>query len=73
MPGIYLASKSPRRKEILESLFPYGLVKAGDDKTMFNKTLSILDGNNIEIKQNTQFLTSNMCKQTIDFYKEISS
>ena len=60
-------------KEILETLFPFGLVKPNDDKAMLEKTLAILDGNNINIKQNTQFLTSNMCEQTIDFYKEISS
>jgi hypothetical protein len=35
--------------------------------------LAILDGDNINIKENTEFLTSNMCKETIDFYQEISS
>jgi glycosyltransferase involved in cell wall biosynthesis len=60
-------------KEILETLFPFGLVKPNDDQAMLEKTLAILDGNNINIKQNTEFLTSNMCEQTIDFYKEISS
>jgi hypothetical protein len=40
---------------------------------MLDKTLAILDGDGIEIKENTEFLTSNMCKQTIEFYKEISS
>jgi len=49
------------------------LVKPNDDKAMLEKTLAILDGNNINIKENTEFLTSNMCEQTIDFYKEISS
>jgi glycosyltransferase involved in cell wall biosynthesis len=60
-------------KEILETLFPFGLVKPNDDQAMLEKTLAILDGNNINIKENTEFLTSNMCEQTIDFYKEISS
>ena len=60
-------------KEILESLFPYGLVEPDNKESLLNKTLAILDGHNINIKENTEFLTSNMCKQTIDFYQEISS
>ena len=60
-------------KEILEALFPYGLVEPNDDKAILNKTLAILDGDGIEIKENTEFLTSHMCNQTIEFYKEISS
>ena len=60
-------------KEILEALFPYGLVEPDDDKAVLDKTLAILDGDGIEIKENTEFLTSNMCNQTIEFYKEISS
>ena len=60
-------------KEILETLFPYGLVEPDDQESLLKKTLAILDGDNINIKENTEFLTSNMCKQTIDFYQEISS
>ena len=60
-------------KEILETLFPYGLVEPDDKESLLNKTLAILDADNINIKENTEFLTSNMCKQTIDFYQEISS
>jgi len=60
-------------KEILETLFPYGLVEPDDKESLLNKTLAILDGDNINIKENTEFLTSNMCKETIDFYQEISS
>jgi hypothetical protein len=39
---------------------------------MLEKTLSILDGKSIEIKENTKFLTSKMCKDTIEFYREVS-
>ena len=43
-----------------------------DDKEMLDKTLAILEDKSPDIKANTKFLTSNMCKQTIEFYKEIS-
>ena len=39
---------------------------------LLKKSLSILDGHNIEINLNTKFLTSQMCDETIKFYKEIS-
>ena len=60
-------------KEILEELYPYGAVEPNDSKSLLNKSISILDGNNLEIKKNTKFLQSNMCQSTIDFYKEIVS
>ena len=60
-------------QEILESLYPYGSVSPNDDKEMLDKTLAILEDKSPDIKVNTKFLTSNMCKQTIEFYKEISS
>ena len=37
------------------------------------KSISILDGHNKDIKENTKFLKSNMCESTIDFYNEIIS
>ena len=58
-------------KEILEELYPYGSVEPNDTKSLLNKSISILDGNNKEIKENTKFLKSNMCQSTINFYKEI--
>ena len=60
-------------KEILEELYPYGSVEPNNTKSLLNKSLSILDGNNKEIKENTKFLKSNMCQSTINFYKEIIS
>ncbi len=60
-------------KEILEELYPYGAVEPNDSKSLLNKSISILDGNNLEIKKNTKFLQSNMCQSTIEFYKEIVS
>ena len=58
-------------KEILEELYPYGALESGDTKSLLDKSLSILDGNNLNIKENTKFLKSNMCKETINFYKDI--
>ena len=59
-------------QEILECLYPFGSVEPNDEKGMLEKTLSILDGKSIEIKENTKFLTSKMCKDTIEFYREVS-
>jgi glycosyltransferase involved in cell wall biosynthesis len=58
-------------KEILDELYPYGALEPGDTKSLLDKSLSILDGNNLNIKENTKFLKSNMCKETINFYKDI--
>ena len=60
-------------KEILTELYPYGSVEPNDSQSLLDKSISILDGNNQEIKKNTKFLKSNMCQSTIDFYKEIIS
>ena len=60
-------------KEILAELYPYGSVEPNDSQSLLDKSISILDGNNQEIKKNTKFLKSNMCQSTIDFYKEIIS
>ena len=60
-------------KEILEELYPYGAIEPNDSKSLLYKSLSILDGNNQNIKENTKFLKSNMCQSTINFYKEIIS
>ena len=60
-------------KEILEELYPYGCVEANDSKSLLEKSISILDGHNRDIKENTKFLKSNMCESTIDFYNEIIS
>ena len=60
-------------KEILEELYPYGCVEVNDSKSLLEKSISILDGNNRDIKENTKFLKSNMCSSTIDFYNEIIS
>jgi glycosyltransferase involved in cell wall biosynthesis len=59
-------------QEILECLYPFGSVEPNDEKGILEKTLSILDGKSIEIKENAKFLTSKMCKDTIEFYREIS-
>ncbi len=58
-------------QEILEELYPYGAVEPDDAESMLQKSLSILDGNNKNIKENKKFLKSNMCQETINFYKEI--
>ena len=58
-------------QEILEELYPYGAVEPDDAESMLQKSLSILDGNNTNIKENKKFLKSNMCQETINFYKEI--
>jgi glycosyltransferase involved in cell wall biosynthesis len=58
-------------QEILEELYPYGAVEPDDAGSMLQKSLSILDGNNTKIKENKKFLKSNMCQETINFYKEI--
>ena len=60
-------------QEILEELYPYGCVEVNDSKSLLEKSISILDGNNRDIKENTKFLKSNMCSATIDFYNEIIS
>ena len=58
-------------QEILEELYPYGVVEPDDAESMLQKSLSILGGNNTNIKENKKFLKSNMCQETINFYKEI--
>ena len=35
------------------------------------KSLSVLGGNNTNVKVNTRFITSQMCSDTLSFYKEI--
>ncbi len=60
-------------KEILEELYPYGCVEPNDSISLLKKSISILDGNNKDIKENIKFLKSNMCESTIDFYNEIIS
>ena len=60
-------------KEILEELYPYGAVEPNNEEELLDKTLSILDGNNTDIKINNKFLTSSMCSKTLNLYKEISS
>ena len=60
-------------KEILNELYPYGAIEPNSGNELLNKTLSILDGNNLDIIPNQKFLTSVMCKQTLDFYKDILS
>lgn len=60
-------------KEILEELYPYGCIDPENSKSMLEKSISILDGNNKYIKPNIKFLKSNMCQSTIDFYNEIIS
>ena len=59
-------------KEILDELYPFGAVSAYSEEELFNKTIMILDGKSPPIKKNTKFLTSKMCRQTLDLYKEIS-
>jgi glycosyltransferase involved in cell wall biosynthesis len=58
-------------KEILQELYPYGAVEPNNHSDLLDKTLSILNGNNLDIKTNSKFLTSEMCHKTISFYKEI--
>jgi glycosyltransferase involved in cell wall biosynthesis len=60
-------------KEILNELYPYGAIEFNDDKELLNKTLNILNGNNLNINTNKKFLTSEMCNQTLDFYKNTLS
>ena len=59
------------KKEILQELYPYGAVEPNNHNDLLDKTLSILNGNNLDIKTNSKFLTSEMCHKTISFYKEI--
>ena len=59
-------------KEILEELYPFGAIDLKKPKQLLEKTLEILDGNNCDIKSNNKFLTSLMCKETLEFYKESS-
>ena len=58
-------------KEILEELYPYGAVEVNNHEMLVEKSLSVLDGNNTDIKVNTRFITSQMCSDTLSFYKEI--
>ena len=47
------------------------LLEPDDEESMLQKSLSILDGNNTNIKKNKKFLKSKMCQETINFYNEI--
>lgn len=60
-------------EEILNELYPYGAITPDDEDELLKKSLSILDGDNSQTNLNTKFLTSQMCDETIKFYKEISS
>ena len=60
-------------EEILNELYPYGAITPDDEDELLKKSLSILDGDNTQTNLNTKFLTSQMCDETIKFYKEISS
>jgi len=60
-------------QEILQELYPYGAIEPGNDEELLQKTLNILDGNSTEVKPNTKFLTSRMCKETLRLYQEVSS
>ena len=59
--------------EILEELYPFGAIQPNNENELLNKSLSILDGNNIAIKANNKFLTSDMCLKTLNLYRDISS
>ena len=59
-------------KEILEELYPYGAIDPNKPKQLLEKTLEILNGNNCDINPNNKFLTSLMCKETLEFYKDSS-
>ena len=58
-------------KEILEELYPYGAVEVHNHEMLVEKSLSVLGGNNTNVKVNTRFITSQMCSDTLSFYKEI--
>lgn len=60
-------------KEILDELYPFGLVEAGNTEMMYNKSVSILNGENQDIKENSKFLKSKMCNETLKFYEEVIS
>jgi glycosyltransferase involved in cell wall biosynthesis len=60
-------------KEILDELYPFGAVDPKDIDSLLLKSLSILDGNDTPIKKNTKFITSEMCQQTLNLYRNISS
>ena len=60
-------------KEILEELYPYGSVEVDNHEMLVEKSISVLDGNNTNVKVNTRFITSRMCSDTLNFYKEILS
>ena len=59
-------------KEILDELYPFGAIDPNKPKELLEKTLEILDGNNSDINSNNKFLTSLMCKETLEFYKDSS-
>ena len=59
-------------KEILEELYPFGAIDPNKPKQLLEKTLEILDGNNCDINSNNKFLTSLMCKETLEFYRDSS-
>ena len=62
-----------QRKEILDELYPFGLVEAGNTEMMYNKSVSILNGENQDIKENSKFLKFKMCNETLKFYEEVIS
>ena len=59
-------------KEILDELYPFGAIDPNKPKELLEKTLEILGGNNSDINSNNKFLTSLMCKETLEFYKDSS-
>lgn len=57
--------------EILEALFPSGAVPVGDQPAAAERLAEILAGDAPAPRDNTQFLLSRMCDETLKVYREL--
>jgi glycosyltransferase involved in cell wall biosynthesis len=57
--------------EILQALFPEGAVNVGDQGAAADRIAEILKGQSRAPRENTQFLLSRMCDETLAVYREL--
>ena len=57
--------------EILAVMFPQGRVPNQDSEALFTAVASVLADRSATVAENTEFLLSNMCHQTLQTYAEL--
>ena len=57
--------------EILAAMFPTGRVPNQDGEALCSTIAAILADASVTVAENTEFLLSNMCTQTLQIYEEL--